>query len=180
MRAQTLSTADRNAEVSAFAGFSYVKQDYSSSVIPHSLGWTLGGDLDLRPLWGLFSPGLEMRVARSSGTGPNAGAEALTDYAGGFRVQMHLGRLQPYAGLLFGYGTLRYSQPDVTPRGTFPGDNAYTWNEVVGADYQMTRHWGLRVDWMEQYWNTDSISFAPWALTVGARYRIFVGGPRTR
>jgi hypothetical protein len=133
---------------------------------------TAGGDLGLPPFHGV-RPTIELRGTYPTDRGL---VDNQRSVLGGLRVDFLLGhRWRPYGDFLFGRGEMDY-----TPYG-------YTYNNFVydltttnvyspggGFDYDLTEHWGVKVDGQFQRWGAAPTTRGyVWAKvgTVGVVYR---------
>jgi hypothetical protein len=144
--AQSHPTATQPLQLSAFGGFSGVFTDFSGG---KNFSLTAGGDLGF-PTWHRLRPILEVR-----GTYPldHGLVDAQKDILGGLRVDYLLGRrFHPYGDFLFGRGEMDYRL------GYIFGDMIYettvtnVYSPGAGFDYDLTDHFGVKVDGQLQHW----------------------------
>ena len=97
-------------------------------------------------------------------TGP-----AITEdsFLGGLKVETHVRRIRPYAAFLVGYGIINYVQVN-------QNDDSIAYAVALGADYNVTRQFAVKVDAMEQFWKLGNASneLTPTSLSVGVVYRL--------
>jgi hypothetical protein len=160
LHAQSLATASRSAEFSAFTGVSYIKPDYGSK---DQLGFFLGGDYTR--FYRLVSPSLEVRASISP-VGSTVGERI---YSGGLKLSHPLRRFSPYGDFLIGAGTLRYDTPlFLTGGGRLSSDNGMVYTFGGGVDIPVTRHFSAKVDAQYNSWSlgTDA-TLTPFQVNVG-------------
>lgn len=141
-------TATRELQLSAFGAVSGVFTGLSSG---KNLSFTAGGDLGLPP-WHGMRPTIEVR-----GTYPMDSGDivAQKDVLGGLRVDFLLNhRLRPYGDFLFGRGQMNYGGGS----GYFFNNSYYALTTTYidspggGFNYDLTEHWGVKVDGQFQRW----------------------------
>jgi len=165
---QNMPTASRSAQVQVFGLYTHTHPDYGTQDAEDN-GFTLGGSFDLRPYLLSLAPGLEFRVMH--GTGDEVD---LTNYALGPRLQLHMfGAIQPYAGFEWGAGKTHLNPKNTT----FHDDTEYTKSLPVGVDLGITHKWGIRGEYVKQWWSAYPPDFQPWSASLGVRFRPFGSRP---
>ena len=150
--------ADRVDGFSVFGGYSYLNTDYGVN----DKGYMAGADYTHSIHNRFLTPSIEVRYMGS--TGP-----AITEdsFLGGVKVETHFHRLHPYAGAFIGYGVINYVQVN-------QNDNSIAYAFAVGADYNVTHAFAIKVDAQEQFWKLGEASseLTPQTVTFGVLYRI--------
>jgi hypothetical protein len=133
---------------------------------------TAGGDLGLPPFHGV-RPTIEIRGTYPTDRGLVDNEKSVL---GGLRVDYPLGyRWHPYGDFLFGRG-----EADYTPYGYIYNNFVYdltttnVYSPGGGFDYDLTSHWGVKVDGQFQRWGSAPTSKGyVWAKvgTAGIVYR---------
>ena len=150
MHAQSLPTATRGAEITAFGGYSpSTTVDFGPST---RSGFLAGADYTLLPPLH-FDPSVEARFTEAHATGISEHTFLI-----GPRVQKDLlnGRLHPYADFLFGRGTIDYHP--VLHAGE-PSDSGRALSYGGGIDFSVTRHFSLKMDFQQQSWNLGTNAY---------------------
>jgi opacity protein-like surface antigen len=179
--AQSLPTASRPLELSAFGG---VSADYTGFNGGKNGSLSAGIDLALPPYRGL-RPTLEVR-----GLYPEDKGNVVSQKAGfgGLRVDFLLGhRVHPYGDFLFGRGEMDYPGAGYDyPLDPPPG--VLSWNYQIsianilspgaGVDYDLSRRLAIKIDGQYQIWSGDqrpiptaSTKVHPTIATIGVVYR---------
>jgi hypothetical protein len=165
---EALPTAVRPMQLSAFGGVSPVFTGLSGG---KNFSITAGADLAL-PNFRKVRPVIEVRGTYPTDHGL---VDSQKSILGGLRVDFLLGRrIHPYGDFLIGRGQIDY-------------DGGYNFGNLVylrtttkvlspgaGFDYDLTDHWGIKVDGQFQHWGeapTPSGSIYSKVGTVGVVYR---------
>lgn len=178
LRAQSLATARRGAEITAFGGYSVSHPDYGGTSYN---GETIGANFTLFKNWWV-DPSVEVRFNHSSNSIISENA-----FLVGPRVQKDYGRFHPYVDALFGVGVISYH-----PAPTFsPDDHQDSGRNIAfggGVDFDVTRNFSAKVDFQEQNWNLgknppfqpdgSNYTLSPSVLTFGVTYHIPFSGLR--
>jgi len=160
--AQDQPPADQNQPPAAQTAPAKVKRIYVTPKFEISGGYTLrtyyattGATLDMNGWFGSFDDNLKSWLgveaegtgARKNQGGLNTGNAEIYTLLGGpkiFPFRHH--KLTPYGHFLFGLG---YYENVVPPYGGYPGTTntyaVYAWQAGGGIDYNLSRHWGIRV-----------------------------------
>ena len=143
------ATAIQRLQLSAFGGATGVFTGLSGG---KNFSVTVGGDLGLPPFHGV-RPTIEVRGTYPADRGLVDNQKSVL---GGLRVDFLLGhRWHPYADLLVGRGEMDY-----TPYGYLYQNFVYdltttlVYSPGVGFDYDLTEHWGVKVDGQIQRWGS--------------------------
>ncbi len=171
--AQSLATASKGAEISAFGGYSPGSLDYG----PYTLkGFSAGGDFTLFPRF-FLKPSIEGRANLLS-------APTVTEKTVLFGPRVQLDprqhpRLHPYADIFIGGGEILYHPP---LDGLYTGDRSTVYSYGGGIDIDLEHHFSARFDFQQQSWNLgkngvaqpDGADFtlAPRNLTIGVKYAV--------
>lgn len=165
--AQRSVTAEKRADISAFAGFTYSRPDYGT---PKNSGFTIGADYT-RYFHFWLVPSLEIRGTYDNG-------KVLKEYnaLGGLRVKHDFNRFHPYGDFLFGATWINYNQP---PAVNYTHDQATTRAIGGGVDVDVYRNWAFKVDYQHEVTNygfnglsPKEQKLTPDRYTFGVVYRI--------
>jgi hypothetical protein len=130
---------------------------FSSGGRQNNYGYSLGGFVQTRHLWGLEGRGTYLRWGS---------AESWFDALAGPRVAIHFARFSPFGAVLVGVG-----HPIARVNGSksrLESGNGVEWKVLGGLDYYAARHFSLRL---------GEVSFAEnYALPKGVRAIDFSGG----
>jgi hypothetical protein len=99
-----------------------------------SYGYSLGGFLQSRHLWGLEARGAYLRWGSVDST---------FDALAGPRVALHLGRFSPYGAVLLGVG--HPIERVNGPESVLESGNGLEWKLLGGVDYHATHHLSIRL-----------------------------------
>lgn len=170
--AQSLTTASKGAELSAYGGYTVGSLDYASGGQGSfaKKGVSAGAEFTLFPRF-ILKPSMEVRANLLAG---NDATEKSVLF--GPRVQMDVRqRLHPYADLLIGGGEILYHP--VTVAG-YTGDRSKVYSYGGGLDVDLPRHFAVRFDFQQQRWNLGAPTGAPAdilmprLLMVGVKYTV--------
>ena len=172
-RAQAAPTAIRSLQLSAFAGGSGVYTGLSGG---KNVSVTAGLDLGFRTFFSL-RPSVEVR-----GTYPvdNNGVNDVKSVLGGLKVAKELGRVQPYADLLFGRGAVDYIHGAINPSDTveYLENPTNVLSPGVGVDLRLTENFSFKADLQYQRFDTpvttSGVLYAK-PITLGVVYRLNFG-----
>lgn len=155
---QATYTADRTNGFSVFGGVSKLDTDYGLT----DNGYVFGGDFSHSIRYRAILPSLEVRYTGSTGTGITE-----KSFMGGLKVETKFRRLHPYADVLIGYGVITVVPIDYT-------DNSIAYGVGVGADFNVTKSFAVKVDVQEEFWKLGQSTSAltPKMATVGILYRL--------
>jgi hypothetical protein len=130
---------------------------FTSGGRQNNYGYSLGGFVQTRHLWGLEGRGTYLRWGS---------AESWFDALAGPRVAIHFAAFSPYVAVLVGVGHPIARVPGTKSR--YESGNGVEWKVLGGVDYYAARHFSLRL---------GEISFAEtYALPRGVRAIDFSGG----
>ena len=169
--AQSMVTADKSMDVSAFGGYLYLNPDYGRS----GSGVAAGADLTRYFRWRV-APSLEVR-------GNYASAPAVSESTVLFGVRLKTDfrrRIHPYVDFLAGGGRIVFAQPPIP---SYTQDKSVVYSYGGGLDIDVHRNFAAKIDFQVQNWNmgpnsvikgnqTADFTLAPTALVVGITYRI--------
>jgi len=157
-RAQATYTADRVDGLSAFGAYSYLDTDYGQN----DKGYLFGADFTHSLHNRFIIPSIEARYMGSTGPGITEDS-----FLGGLKVETHVRHLHPYAAVFVGYGVIHYGSVNGS-------DNSIAYAIAVGADYNITRQFAVKVDAQEQFWKLGQASseLTPESISFGVLYRI--------
>jgi hypothetical protein len=139
-------TATRELQLSAFGAAS---GDFTGLSGGKNLSVTAGGDLGLPP-WRGMRPNIEVR-----GTYPidKGTIDSQRDVLGGLRVDFLLNhRLRPYGDFLYGRGQINYGSGYIFNDSIYVLTTTYVVSPGGGFNYDVTDHWGIKVDGQFQRW----------------------------
>jgi hypothetical protein len=170
--AQARNAAQRLNELDAFAGYTYLQNDYRAPY--NNSGVTLGADYThfIKHVHGLIIPSLQVRGTIAPGV-----ADSQRTIEIGPKIATTLGRLHPYGDFMFGMGVITFPLPP----NPIPGaeyrvrDSSAVYVYGGGITYDLTRRWSALVDYQQQYWNLGEHPpdpFYPQAVTVGLLFHI--------
>jgi hypothetical protein len=157
-------TASKGVELNVFGMGSYVRPEYGGAL--RNGGGAVGVDADIRPFFGLFKPGLEIRVTGSGGRVSNQ-----YTYGGGGRVIIGDWHVRPYANFLVNYGQIKFN---ANPDPTYQQDHAMVLSYGGGAEIPLSRSWAAKVDVQSERWRLTyrAPPFYPLAVSAGVRYQL--------
>ena len=166
--AQALPTAGRTLQLSAFGGVSGVFTDLSGG---KNFSVTAGADLAL-PNYRAVRPVLEFRGTYPTDHGL---VDSQKSILGGLRVDFLLGRrIHPYGDFLFGRGQIDYDGGYLFNNQIYLLTTTNVFSTGGGFDYDLTDHWGVKVDGQIQSWGgapTPSGNLYPVVATAAVVYR---------
>jgi hypothetical protein len=145
VHAQALPTAERAGDIDVFGGFTRNWPDYGRS---WGDGGFVGGDYLLHK-FRFGQPGIEFRYSKVTGSTTNE-----SFVGGGVESHYRIGRLAPYAALLYGVGGI--SVPSVKY-----SDSGNTLLLGGGADYPITHGFSARAEYMYGFMHISGSSAAP-------------------
>ncbi|WP_160115271.1 outer membrane beta-barrel protein [Bryocella elongata] len=164
-QAQATATASKKLDISAFAGYSYLKPDYGPA---HDNGFTFGANIT-RAFHFPVKPSLEARVSLNHGSTVNE-----KTYLFGVRGQTNYGRFHPYADFLIGVGDIHYNFVVNAANPTaYLNDNSLVKSPGGGVDIDLIRNFRVKADYQYQFWylgTNDSLN--PSAITLGISYSL--------
>jgi hypothetical protein len=170
--AQSMPTATRQLEFSAFAGGTGTFTRIEGG---KNLGITAGVDLTYLSLH-LLRPSIEAR-----GTYPidDGTIDSQKNFLIGARVEHRFGRLHPYADFLIGRGEIDYRNGGfAVGKLLYLSSNSTIYSPGGGLDYDLGRRLAVKADVQVQHWDTPvtaSGTIYPVALTLGAVYHFGSG-----
>jgi hypothetical protein len=139
-------TATRELQLSAFGAATGVYTGLSGG---KNLSFTAGGDLGLPP-WRGMRPNLEVRGSYPIDDGV---IDSQRSILGGVRVDFLLNhRLRPYGDFLFGRGQINYGTGYIFNNYIYALTTTYVDSPGGGFNYDLTDHWGIKVDGQFQRW----------------------------
>ncbi len=157
-------TAAKTTGVSVFGGYSRTATDFETN----TNGFTLGADLTRH--FSLLDASLEARYAHG---GPGD-VVSESNFAGGVKVEKYFHGFRPYVDFLVGEGNITFTHPFVFPTGPYAKDNSIVYEYGAGLDYDVSRHFGVKIDGQLQRWKLGNANkpLSPDVITVGVYYRI--------
>ena len=165
---EALPTAVRPMQLSAFGGVSGVFTGLSGG---KNFSITAGADLAL-PNYRVVRPVIEVRGTYPTDHGL---VDSQKSILGGLRVDFLLGRhIHPYGDFLFGRGQIDYNGGYLFGNQVYLRTTTNVLSPGAGFDYDLTDHWGIKVDGQFQHWGqapTPSRSIYSKVGTVGVVYR---------
>jgi hypothetical protein len=165
---EALPTAVRPMQLSAFGGVSPVFTGLSGG---KNFSIAAGADLAL-PNYRVVRPVIEVRGTYPTDRGL---VDSQKSILGGLRVDFLLGRrIHPYGDFLFGRGQIDYNGGYRFGKQTYLRTTTNVLSPGAGFDYDLTDHWGIKVDGQFQHWGeapTPSGSIYSKVGTVGVVYR---------
>jgi len=175
--AQSLPTASRPLELSAFAG---VSADYTGFLGGKNGSISAGIDLALPPYRGLL-PTLEVR-----GLYPEDKGNVVSQKAGfgGLRVDFLLGhRFHPYGDFLFGRGEMDYQSGgypynNYNYQVTYQVTTTYVDSPGGGLDLDITRRFAIKLDAQSQIWGDTPTASTKVHSTIGTLGIVYRFGQR--
>jgi len=166
---QAVSTADRKAEISVFAGGSIV-QPQPDLYKNNQTAYVFGADYTRFINRFYVNPSLEVR-ALISPIEEEVGEDV---YSGGLKVDHKYRMIHPYGDILFGYGKIKFNQENFY-YGYHDGwkdDDSVVLTYGGGADIDVWRNYGVKVDYQGSHWNTGgNVIFHPKSLNFAVVYR---------
>ena len=168
---QSLTTASKSAEISAFGGYMASQPDYGSFI---KKGFAGGADLTIFPKFPV-APSLEVRADVAAGDFITENA-----YLIGVRVQRDIrNKYHPYADFLVGEGQITYK---VAPYPNYTGDKSKAYSYGGGINIDVAYHLAAKFDFQEQSWNLGAnaslkpqggnYTLSPTTMIVGVTYTI--------
>src|SRR6266702_763190 len=165
---EALPTASRTLQLSAFGGVSGVFTGLSGG---KNFSITAGGDLAL-PNYRAVRPVVEVRGTYPTDRGL---VDSQKSILAGLRVDFLLGHhIHPYGDFLFGRGQIDYRFGYLFRNQVYLRTTTNVLSPGAGFDYDLTNHWGIKVDGQFQHWGeAPSPSGAIYSKvgTVGVVYR---------
>ena len=170
---QAIATADRGAEISVFAGGSYI-QPQPDFYTNNQMGYLFGADYTRFLHRFYVDPSVEFRVSISpvdEEVGENV-------YSGGLKVEHRFQRFHPYGNFLVGEGTIKFNQNNFFYgfNNNRPPDNSIVLTYGGGVDVDVWRNFGLKADYQGSHWHTgNEVTFHPRSLNMAVVYRLRFG-----
>lgn len=168
--AQSLSTASKAAEISAFGAYTAGTPDYG----PYTLkGFSAGADFTVFPHF-VLKPALELR-------GNVLSASAVTEKTVliGPRAQLDWReRFHPYGNFLIGGGEVLF-HPQPSPG--YLGDRSKVYSYGGGINIDLAYHLAAKFDFQQQSWNlgpnsntasSGDFTLAPRTILIGVTYTL--------
>jgi hypothetical protein len=167
---QTSATASKQAEISAFAGFTNSASDYGTQ---RNNGVTLGADYTRFFRWPVV-PSFEVRGSYTTGL-------LITEESilFGLRLEAPIRRrYHPYADILYGGTKIDFKFP---PNPTYTSDQTSALSIGGGVNIDIVRQFQLKLDYQRQFENfgpngtqpnNADFTLTPGAYTLGVVYRI--------
>jgi hypothetical protein len=169
---QAQAAASRSAAISVFGGGSFVRPDSGSS---SQSGYMFGTDYTYYPGRFYLVPSLELRGSIS----PKGKVVGENVFGGGLRVEHRYSRFSPYADLLVGAGTLKFTTPiPLVQGGLYESNNSIVYTYGGGVDIGVFSHLSVKVDVQGSHWNLNPNNptiLQPLWMGVGLVYRIPFG-----
>ncbi len=162
--AQAIPAAQRSGQIDVFGAFALTKPDYGETWDKGGMG---GADLLFRQ-FRFGQPGIEFRYSKVTGATSNE-----TFVGGGVESHYRIGKLAPYAALLYGVGGITVPQFNYS-------DSGNTLQIGGGADYPLTHRFSARGEFMYGFMhisgsssNPDSgLHLTPATINIGLVYNI--------
>jgi len=166
--AQSISTASRQAELSAFAGGS---GNFTGLNSGKNLDITAGLDLTFLR-FRYLRPAIEVRSSYPFYSGQVGGQKNIL---AGPKIEYPRGRLHPYANFLVGRGAIDYSNSGyIVGNIEYQVSNSFVYSPGIGVDYNLFRSFSAKADYQFQHWNTPTViasgSIYPKVVTLGLVY----------
>ncbi len=160
----TEATATKTQGISVFGGYSRTATDYET----HTNGLTVGADLTRH--FSVLDASLEARY-QYGGAGEVVSERT---FAGGIKVEKYVHGFRPYVDFFVGQGNITFTHPFVFATGPYTSDNSIVYEYGAGLDYDVSRHFGLKLDGQLQRWKLGNANkpLSPNVITVGVYYRI--------
>jgi hypothetical protein len=170
--AQAIPTASRKLALAPFALGTFAEPGYGQSA---NFAWATGIDITPPFALGRIEPSLEIRV-----TGDSGPIIREYTYSPGFKFTLATTqKFHPYATTLIGAGTGYFVHPTIpTHKGLYAHNSAPMLTVGIGTDYDLSRSWQLRADYIHQFWIglyedfDPKYPLAPDFFSVGVNYRI--------
>jgi hypothetical protein len=162
LQGQATGTAYQGIRLYTYGMGYYVRPDYGGAL--KNAGATVGGTANVYTLYP-FELGVDLRAV---GSGGRVSKEYF--FGGGPRVQVDLGRFEPFAQFHVGYGRIAFQY--VTTPG-YTHDQSLVKAYGGGLDYRLSRSWAVRGEVERQSWffSGYTYSFYPLAVSAGVRYQ---------
>ena len=141
LRAQSLPTATRAAEISVFGAYAPAELDYGPRTLK---GFSAGGDVTIFPRLPV-APSLEIRGNFLSGQDVTEKTALV-----GLRVQRDIRRYHPYGDVLIGLGEIAYHP---SPYPDYNSDRSKVLSYGVGINIDLTHRLAAKFDIQQQTWN---------------------------
>jgi hypothetical protein len=178
LKAQSLSTARKDAEFTVFGGYTVTSPDYGPTSYK---GMLVGGNFTVFKHW-FVDPSLEVRYDWESQ--PQVSEHA---FLVGPRAQKDYGRFHPYVDFLVGGGFISYNPPPTfSPNDHHDGGINLTGGG--GVDIDVTKNFSAKFDVQAQHWNLgknapfqpdgQDYTLTPRTYSVGVTYHIPFSGLR--
>jgi hypothetical protein len=176
--AQKIPTATQPLHISVFGGATGVETDFEHG---RNADITAGLDIGFVPYHGIH-PSFEVRGSLPIEKGDT---DSQKNALVGLKLGGNYRKLHPYGDILFGRAQINYPGKGAQ----VPGTNTFytsstTWAIAGGggADYELTRHFALKLDAQIEQLSTPVISghIHPYTGTVGVVYTIGGGWRRNR
>src|ERR1700722_1597385 len=168
LHAQALPTATSAGVLQAGGEFNYASSDYVPQKIKGG-GAYVG--FDFKYHWGI-----EAEFHQINDSDPTTQIYERT-YEIGPRYVLRLGRIEPFAKVMYGRGVFNYPEvPSLIPGGPPQGNAANLAYNIaaagVGVDYRLLRSVNVRVEYEFQKWfGFPPNDLTPQVLGIGAAYR---------
>jgi opacity protein-like surface antigen len=168
---QSLTTASKSAEISAFGGYVASQPDYGPFI---KTGFGAGVDLTIFPRFPV-APSFEVRAHEVSG--PYLIQRSLM---AGLRVQRDIrNRFHPYADFLIGVGQIEYKP---IPNPDYTADQSKAYSIGGGINIDLAYHLAAKFDYQQQEWNLGpnaqnkpqggDYTLSPTTMLVGVTYTV--------
>jgi hypothetical protein len=166
---QASPTAVQPLRVSAFAGLTATDTGLASG---KNAGITAGVDIGFLPLFRLY-PAAELRGNYAFDQGSVDGQKSIL---GGLTIAVHLGRMQPYGGLLFGRGEMNYASGFQRSHTNifYTQSSSNVISPGGGVNLTLSDRWAMKFDIQLQHWSSPVTSTGHQYVTsgtVGLAYR---------
>ena len=153
----------KTQSVSAFGGFLYDHQDFTSG---YNKGFMFGMDFT-RHIHFPVQPSLEARVNLAPGSDVTEHS-----YVFGPVLNAQIGRFRPYGDFELGFGNIHFNR---TTDSTYTRDASAVYSGGGGLEIGLDHHLRLKLDMQYQHWNlghTAATVFTPIAASAGISYTI--------
>ncbi len=163
--AQAQATALKTLGLSVFGAVTAL--DPKFGITTREAGFTVGGDVTRH--FRVVDISFEARY--TSATGYSADESS---YGGGFKFERGFNRFHPYVDFLVASGNIKFDHPEIYGSTTYTHDNSFVYDFGGGLDYDLVRHFGVKLDVQGERWQigVEKPPFYPYNASVGIFYRI--------
>jgi hypothetical protein len=172
LRAQSIPTAQKTGEISAFALYTRLTPDYGPT---NNNGLIFGADYTRFTRWWV-NPAIEFRAKIATGSTVDE-----KSFGGGLRVEKRVhDKFHPYADFMVSGGFINYNfkpPPTLINGQPYTSDSTIVYSYGGGLDYDLTRTFAFRGDFQAERWYLDrnpaaAVHLTPTGWSLGVVYRV--------